>query len=206
MATHLIDSRPRKITSSTRMLGTALAIGTLVGSAVVSAAPTLKTFTAGDHVRAAEINSNFDALNDAIDTVRADTQQRVTGSCQDGTSVRAINADGSVACTTPSDALQLINIAMAEPGAVLNTGYRVIAGDDDCPSMGMGSFQRCTCGVGEIAVAGGGFIALYSGALRSSNPIEGLTSWDVGCVNFSGAPVKCGSVFAVCMRVMESSE
>ncbi len=49
------------------------------------------SFQAGDVIRADEVNQNFTALNDG-------KQERITGTCAPGFSIRVVNADGSVDC------------------------------------------------------------------------------------------------------------
>ena len=56
-------------------------------------AATLNTFTTGDVVSSSKINENFAALNTS-------KQDRVAGTCAEGSSIRVIAADGTVTCQT----------------------------------------------------------------------------------------------------------
>lgn len=81
------------------------------------------TFTAGTPARAAEVNGNFTAVKTAVDdnnarltAVEANKQNRVTGTCAAGGSIRTINADGSVVCQIDTNAGGDITSVGAGPG------------------------------------------------------------------------------------------
>ena len=84
-------------------LGTVLL---LAGAAAWSGDVTVpNTFTAGTPAVAAEVNANFAAVKSAVDDNNAritsnetNKQNRVTGTCGTGSSIRTINTDGSVVC------------------------------------------------------------------------------------------------------------
>jgi hypothetical protein len=71
-------------------LGFGIAISAL---GLYALAATLTTFKAGDVVSAQLINDNFAALNTG-------KQDRVAGTCAEGSSIRVIAADGTVTCQT----------------------------------------------------------------------------------------------------------
>ncbi len=83
----------------------------LVGSGTALAGDVTipNTFTAGTRAVAAEVNANFDALAAEVNDNNAriadnarNKQNRVSGTCAAGSSIRAIAADGSVTCETDS--------------------------------------------------------------------------------------------------------
>ncbi|WP_299427505.1 hypothetical protein [uncultured Meiothermus sp.] len=81
------------------------------------------TFSAGEVLSAAKINANFAALKTAVDALEATVtgkQNRVTGNCAAGDTIRSINADGSVTCGTSTRASAWIsstgNVITSSPG------------------------------------------------------------------------------------------
>jgi hypothetical protein len=77
----------------------------------------LVTFTNGTVADADEVNDNFDAVKTAVDDndgrvtglegqvtgLEADKQERVSGTCPAGQSIRVVNANGTVTCEIDSD-------------------------------------------------------------------------------------------------------
>jgi hypothetical protein len=81
-------------THSTRTLAAILllAAGGAHASDVADAA--VKTFTANETLKAGELNQNFSALKQGVNS----KQDKLTGSCAAGSFVRQVNADGSLVC------------------------------------------------------------------------------------------------------------
>jgi hypothetical protein len=93
-------------------LGLTLAVIGLWGLAVTIP----HNFSAGEVISAAKLNANFAAIKAAIDA----KQNRVTGNCAVGQTIRSINADGSVTCGTSTRAWAWISaagsVATSSPG------------------------------------------------------------------------------------------
>ncbi|MDH5786186.1 MAG: hypothetical protein OEZ16_11350 [Chromatiales bacterium] len=73
--------------------------GIWMGSAVAASLTVPNSFTAGTTAVAADVNANFDAVQTAVNT----KQDRVTGTCAAGSSIRAVAADGTVTCEVDND-------------------------------------------------------------------------------------------------------
>ena len=84
------------------------------GSIMIAGSVTIpNTFVAGHTAKASEVNANFSAVKSAVDGNANDIatnvhdigtkQNRVSGSCAAGSSIREIAADGTVTCETDSD-------------------------------------------------------------------------------------------------------
>lgn len=68
-------------------------------------------FEAGTPARASEVNENFDAVKVEVDdnSQRIDSKQNtVSGTCPEGSAIRAISADGSVECQSTSPSISNI--------------------------------------------------------------------------------------------------
>ncbi len=82
------------------------ALGAIIvasGLSVWAAVSIPNTFVAGTVIRAADVNANFSALKSFVDALEVNLntkQNRVTGTCAAGSSIREIAADGTVTCET----------------------------------------------------------------------------------------------------------
>lgn len=96
---------------SMRILGVMVCLVFLTSFNVWAGALTIpNTFVANDPAVAADVNENFTAVETAVDdnnsritAVESGKQNRVTGICASGYSIRQINADGSVVCELDTD-------------------------------------------------------------------------------------------------------
>ena len=68
----------------------------IFGGLFVSGQVELNTFTAGEIIRAADMNENFQNIKTAL----MNKQTRVSDTCAVGSAIRAINTDGTVECQT----------------------------------------------------------------------------------------------------------
>lgn len=127
------------------------------------------TFSAGDVIRAADMNENFTALNDA-------KQERVSGACTAGSAIRTIHADGTVDCQTATGTAGG-DISSVTAGTGLTGGSQ--SGDATLtvsPSFQLpqtcknGAIPEWTgsswrCGIDDVGVGGGGgdIMAVFAG-------------------------------------------
>ena len=81
-----------------------LALGLVIGFSSLSALATVTlpfSFKSGDPIRSGEVNANFSSLKafaDSLEGSVAGKQARVGAKCDDGSSIREIKEDGTVAC------------------------------------------------------------------------------------------------------------
>src|SRR5215472_1802669 len=94
--------------------------GILLAVGAANAAPVgpLKTFSAGQPAKAADVNGNFTTIvntvnaNDArLTTVETNKQNVVSGACTTGNAIRAIAPDGSVTCQNTGGAVGFFSVS-----------------------------------------------------------------------------------------------
>ena len=71
----------------------------------------LTTFTAGDTIRAAEVNANFGALADAVTPLQGFTENLSAGACAGDEAISAVATDGTPACVTVAGGTGLSSVA-----------------------------------------------------------------------------------------------
>lgn len=110
----------------------------------------LNTFRAGDIIRSDEVNENFRNLAVASDG----KQEKITGQCPAGSSIRIINEDGSVECEND-------DVGAGEGGDIIPTGAIMPFNLTSCPTgwaefaLGRGRTIVGTPSGGALSVAVG---------------------------------------------------
>jgi hypothetical protein len=78
-----------------------IALGAILVASSLSALAAVEIpslFVSGSVIKAADVNANFSSLKTFVDALETNKQNRVNGACDPGSSIRAVNADGTVAC------------------------------------------------------------------------------------------------------------
>lgn len=78
-----------------------IALGAVIVTSGLSALAAMdipNVFAPGTVIKSADVNANFGSLRSFANTLEASKQNRVNGTCEPGSSIRAVNADGTVAC------------------------------------------------------------------------------------------------------------
>ena len=88
------------------------------------------TFRAGDKARASEVNENFNAVKNAIDSLEGFKNNLSSGGCPDNQAIKRINADGTVVCensfsTKKELSITLHGVCFATPSAQNSKGHKI---------------------------------------------------------------------------------
>ena len=142
------------------------------------------TFTAGTAAQAAQVNANFSAIDTAVDDNAADIsanttaigtkQNRVSGSCPTGQSIRVINADGTVQCENDD----------------VGTGITGV-------TAGSGLTGGGTSGTVTLSVATGGITGSHiaTGTITASDiATGGIIGADIASSTITGTHIASGSI------------
>ena len=89
------------------------------------------TFRAGDKARASEVNENFNAVKNAIDSLEGFKNNLSSGGCPDNQAIKRINVDGTVVCensfsTGKELSITLHGVCFATPSAGNSEGHRIV--------------------------------------------------------------------------------
>ena len=122
-------------------------IALALSSQLVTAGSITDTYTAGDTLTAAKMDNIKTAVNDN-DTTK---QDRVTGTCVVGQSIRVINADGTVSCETDTDT---------------NTNYEGVDFASSSSDISVGSTASTVISVAVTAPTSGFVIVNFSSTVR----------------------------------------
>jgi hypothetical protein len=93
------------------------------GAAMADEAKIPNNFQSGTPAFAEEVNENFSAVKDAVDDNFSrinKKQNRITGTCPSGQSIRVVNDDGTVDCEADSDSGG--DITAVNPGTFMSGG------------------------------------------------------------------------------------
>lgn len=124
------------------------------------------TFQAGDVIRADEVNQNFTALNDG-------KQERITGTCAPGFSIRVVNADGTVECEQDDGAAGASFWGLSgNPGTNPATDF---VGTTDAQPL---AFR--VNGSEALRIDPAGRVGIGTSAPQVALDVVGLASFDVG--------------------------
>jgi hypothetical protein len=88
------------------------------GLSALAALEQQNVFTAGTVIKASDVNANFSALQSFVNKLETDKQNRVSGSCATGSSVRAVNADGTVDCQAAGGSTYTAGAGLSLAGTV----------------------------------------------------------------------------------------
>ncbi len=152
-------------------------------------------FQAGETIRSAEVNANFEALN-------VGKQERVIDSCPAGSSIRLIKEDGSVDCevddlgTPGASGVDSLN---AMTGAIVLQAGSNVAIDDSTPGQIVISAAGGTGGSGDITavtagtgLAGGGQSGDVSLSISASYQLpQSCSSGEI--TEWNGSAWVCGT-------------
>jgi len=162
-----------------RAAALALLTAVVLASGAALAAP--KTFVAGEVLKSADLNANFESLD-----ARANA---IEDTIADGVPLAA-EAQGAAAGTFNVPGTLGLGISIAQGAACV---YEPISGYTDC-----------TCPAGSIAF-GGGVLTVGGLLAESRNPADDAgtlgTAWRTACTNSSGVRVQCTWNRAYCARI-----
>lgn len=132
----------------------------------------IQTFAPGEMLSASKLNSNFSALNNG-------KQDRVTGECDTGSSIRVINADGTVVCE-------------ADSGLTSVTSADIVDGDVKGVDLGSGSVSNIKLGSNSVTTD-----KIKDGSVRTADILDGTIALiDMGGNSVNSSRVVDGSLTA----------
>ena len=109
----------------------------------VTAQVVLNEFQPGTVILSEDVNENFTALADELATKQA----RITGACPTGSSIRVVNADGTVDCEAGHGGIDPSKVTLVTEPNVVASGLQ---GSSNLAAV---------CDVGQLAIGGGMFVS-----------------------------------------------
>jgi hypothetical protein len=178
----------KSVTFKLMLSGIVLATG--VGTAGAAPVGPLKTFSAGQPAKAADVNGNFTTIVNTVNandtrltTVETNKQAILTGSCTTGSAIRAIAANGTVTCQSTGGAVGFSSV---------NALVGVPETSTTPTSLGFASGPNSTIVLGRFQTSGGSDGLLAPMVLPQGATI---TSFSFTCLQNTNTTSCQGSLF-----------